>query len=86
MAEANALICKYSDAADDLSWIDTATPMLGDDGTPRKELFVMDGLHMNTTGYELWNSIVGPWLTPRYDEVSKAAPFTENTDDLSSYP
>jgi lysophospholipase L1-like esterase len=73
MAEANALIFEYSDASDDLSWIDTATPMLGDDGKPRKELFVMDGLHMNTAGYELWNSIVGPRLASKRDHDSRAA-------------
>jgi lysophospholipase L1-like esterase len=63
MAESNAMIYEYSDAAEDLSWIDTATPMLGEDGKPRRELFVPDGLHLNTTGYRLWTSIVGPTLS-----------------------
>jgi lysophospholipase L1-like esterase len=71
MAETNALIYEYSDGAEDLSWIDTATPMLGDDGKPRRELFVLDGLHLNETGYELWNSIVGPQLASMTDEVSR---------------
>ena len=38
--------------------VDTATPMLGQNGRPRKELFVADGLHLNDAGYKLWSAIV----------------------------
>jgi len=34
------------------------TPMLTAEGTPQKELFRDDGLHMNRKGYELWTSIL----------------------------
>ena len=37
--------------------------MLGDDGRPRRELFVEDGLHMNAEGYRLWNEKLLPVLT-----------------------
>jgi lysophospholipase L1-like esterase len=43
-------------------YVDVATPILGDDGQPRKELFRDDGLHMNSKGYELWNKILAPIL------------------------
>ena len=43
-------------------YVDTATPILGADGQPRKELFRDDGLHMNPKGYEAWNSVLAPIL------------------------
>jgi lysophospholipase L1-like esterase len=54
-------------AADDpnLIYADTSTPMLGDDGKPRAELFQADGLHLNEAGYKLWTSIVKPLIEPR---------------------
>jgi lysophospholipase L1-like esterase len=55
MKVVNALIEALSKTDDGLEYVDTATPMLGDDGQPRKELFLDDGLHLNATGYELWS-------------------------------
>jgi lysophospholipase L1-like esterase len=54
MQEANVLLQQL--CADDplLTFIDIATPMLGDDGRPRPELFLADDLHMNGEGYEIW--------------------------------
>ena len=43
-------------------YVDIATPLLGSDGQPRKELFRDDGLHMNLKGYEAWNNILAPIL------------------------
>jgi lysophospholipase L1-like esterase len=56
--EANRLIT--TDIATDptLHFVDVFTPMLGEDGKPRKELFRPDGLHMVRPGYELWVSIL----------------------------
>jgi lysophospholipase L1-like esterase len=45
-----------------LSYIDVFTPMIGADGRPRRELFVEDGLHLTSQGYELWKSVIGPYL------------------------
>jgi lysophospholipase L1-like esterase len=36
--------------------------MLGNDGKPRPELFVEDGLHMNAAGYQIWNEKLRPVL------------------------
>jgi lysophospholipase L1-like esterase len=44
-------------------YIDAGTPILGDNGEPRKELFRDDGLHMSTKGYAIWNEILRPLLT-----------------------
>jgi len=52
-----------------LWFIDVFTPMLNESGQPRPELFGGDMLHMNTTGYELWQSIFEPilaaWAMPK---------------------
>lgn len=60
--KANSLIeatCKQDER---LLYLDVVKPMLGDDGKPRPELFVADGLHMNAKGYELWTSLLKPHL------------------------
>jgi len=36
--------------------------MIGQDGKPRRELFLKDGLHLNKEGYKLWASIIRPLL------------------------
>jgi len=45
-----------------VSFADIFTPMLGGDGTPRKELFVEDNLHLNQQGYALWRDILKPFI------------------------
>ena len=62
MQETNALIAKLDRRDDRLEIIDTATPLLGPDGKPRKELFLNDGLHLNAKGYAVWNEILAPNL------------------------
>jgi lysophospholipase L1-like esterase len=51
---ANLMIKEYCYEDPRLIYVDTEEPMLGPDGTPRKELFVEDGLHMTDAGYALW--------------------------------
>lgn len=62
MQTANAMVASYVDGREGLSFIDVWTPMLNDDGTPRHELFLEDGLHMNAEGYALWAELVRPYL------------------------
>jgi iduronate 2-sulfatase len=64
MAEANGLVRTWAESQPNLQFVDVATPMLGDDGAPDEELFVGDRLHLNTEGYVLWKSILGPYLAP----------------------
>ena len=56
----NSMVRKFAARDPRLLYIDTYTPMLGADGTPRKDLFVEDGLHMNGAGYALWRDIIDP--------------------------
>lgn len=60
--QANHLIDQYAATQKNIDYIDVFAPMLGPDGTPRKELFRDDGLHLNHEGYELWTSIIRPRL------------------------
>ncbi len=60
--KANGLVEAYCKKNDYLTYLDAAGPMLGEDGKPRPELFGKDGLHMNDKGYELWASLLKPYL------------------------
>ena len=62
MRAANALIRAHCETDARLEFVDIDTPMLGDDGKPREELFIQDGLHLSREGYDLWNSIIRPYL------------------------
>ncbi len=64
MRQANTLIRNYSSNDKRLLFIDVFTPMLGTDGNPRPELFGLDKLHMNRQGYELWKTVLAPYLSP----------------------
>jgi lysophospholipase L1-like esterase len=68
---ANRLIQEFTATRPRLTYVDVATPMLGNDGRPREELFVKDRLHLNDAGYKLWASIVQPVLD-KLDAPSKA--------------
>lgn len=62
MRKANERIAAYAARKKDLIYIDVFSPMLGPDGAPRRELFVADRLHLSRAGYDLWTSIVAPYL------------------------
>lgn len=48
--------------ADNLSFVDVFSRMLGPDGKPRKDLFLPDGLHPDEQCYRLWASLIRPYL------------------------
>jgi lysophospholipase L1-like esterase len=62
MSQANAMIEEWSAGDDGLVYLDVATPLLGEDGKPREDLFVFDGLHLNAEGYAAWTRVVHPRL------------------------
>ena len=49
--------------------------MLGEDGQPKKHIFVADMLHMNGAGYDIWRDTVRPVLVAAETEfeAGKAA-------------
>jgi lysophospholipase L1-like esterase len=69
MRDANARIAAFAAETPRVEYVDVATPMLGADGAPRPELFVLDGLHMNEAGYALWTGIVRPVLLAGADRA-----------------
>jgi lysophospholipase L1-like esterase len=60
--KANEQIEAWCKKNDYVVYVDVVKPMLGDDGKPRQELFLKDGLHLNEKGYELWASLLKPHL------------------------
>jgi lysophospholipase L1-like esterase len=45
--------------------IDVWSAMLDKTGALRTELFVEDGLHMNTKGYDIWEGVIRPYLVKK---------------------
>ncbi len=60
--KANANIRAQCEKNEQLVFLDVWQPMLGEDGKPRPEHFAKDGLHLNETGYKLWNKLLLPHL------------------------
>jgi lysophospholipase L1-like esterase len=59
---ANRLIREQCESGKNLVYVDLVAPMLGEDGMPRRELFVKDQLHLSDAGYELWAKVLAPHL------------------------
>lgn len=62
VTKANKLIAEECAKNDRLVFLDVGPGMLGEDGKPKADLFVADGLHLSEKGYELWNSLIKPHL------------------------
>jgi lysophospholipase L1-like esterase len=62
--EANGLIAAYAQEMAGLHYIDVFTPMLDTAGQPRSDLYGSDSLHLNSTGYALWQRLIAPYLAP----------------------
>jgi lysophospholipase L1-like esterase len=60
--QTNRLINDFVQSDPLLTFVDVEKSILGDDGKPRAELFIADGLHLNAKGYEIFASLVGPAL------------------------
>ncbi len=62
MRSVNAAIAETAESDDRLAYLDVDAPMIGDDGKPREQLFIKDGLHMTAEGYRIWNDLIRPLL------------------------
>ncbi|GAA5523012.1 GDSL-type esterase/lipase family protein [Aliifodinibius salicampi] len=62
MKEVNQQVKAYNEKREYLYYVDLATPLLGEDGTPDDSLFVEDQLHLNEEGYAVWNQVMAPEL------------------------
>jgi lysophospholipase L1-like esterase len=66
MRATNRLIEQVCRTQERVQYIDVATPMLGPNGKPRRELFRWDHLHMNARGYAIWTPIIKSVLMARF--------------------
>lgn len=66
---ANTLIHRHCLHDSRLAFVDLFPSMLGEDGLPRGELLVQDGLHLSPAGYALWTSLVKPAIAAARDNT-----------------
>jgi lysophospholipase L1-like esterase len=71
MKEVNTLVEQLHKKSENLYYVDTATPLLDSGGNPESRFFIEDGLHLNESGYVLWQSILEPLLERVFGEVKK---------------
>lgn len=45
-------------------FIDTTSPLLAEDGTPKMECFIPGDIHMTQAGYDIWKKCVAPIIVP----------------------
>ena len=64
MVQANLLIKKFLKSKPKTAFADIYHAMLLADGKPNPALFVEDMLHMNASGYVIWQKILQPHLLP----------------------
>lgn len=67
--KANALIKAQAEKDPRIHFLDVDTPMCDSDGKLNADLFISDGLHLNRKGYDLWNSLIHPYLVKDWDSI-----------------
>lgn len=60
--KANLLISAYIKSQKNIVYVDVYQPMLDKNGNMQPQLFTEDMLHMNATGYQIWNKLLIPYL------------------------
>lgn len=64
MEKANRLMKASCESNALLTYINVASPMLDENGEPRKDIFLADKLHLNKKGYALWANAIKSILIP----------------------
>jgi len=59
---ANVMIKNFLKKKKYTTFIDVYHAMLEADGTPMKDIFIEDNLHMNAKGYHIWQKLIEPHL------------------------
>lgn len=62
MIEANRVIKKYLKRKKHTGFVNVWPAMLDTDGKPLKQIFTGDNLHMNASGYAIWQKLIEPFL------------------------
>lgn len=58
----NSALKKYAEAEPNTEFADVWTASLGDDGKVLDNIFLEDNLHMNASGYRIWQQVLTPFL------------------------
>lgn len=58
----NSLMKEYAQNSDQVTFVDTTTPLLTADGGIDTSLFLEDNIHLNSEGYKRWVTVVKPVL------------------------
>ncbi len=62
MTDANAQIKAFLASQKNAAFVDVYSKMLEADGSPMKDIFLSDNLHMNAKGYAIWKKALEPYL------------------------
>jgi lysophospholipase L1-like esterase len=73
MTTANELIEAFCEKDERLTYVDLGKTILGEDGEPRPDLLMQDGLHLNEDGYAKWNEALRPYLADAKKKEPAAA-------------
>lgn len=72
--ETNRLIAEECEQDEKLTFIDVSKFLLNDAGEPWADIFLGDGLHLNTIGYNLWGAAIGLQLVPAEEPFEAGKP------------
>lgn len=62
MIAANKMIKEYTATQKHVSFIDVWPLMMNESHQPKPEIFLNDSLHMNASGYKIWQKVIQPYL------------------------
>jgi lysophospholipase L1-like esterase len=82
--KARVALKAMTDQEPKVAYIDIATPMLGNDGTPKKDIFLGDKLHMNLKGYEIWTGVIRKALGLKANVAPEAVSNTPEITDIAN--
>jgi len=60
--ELNNKLKMWCASNDKLTFVDVWTPMCDKDGEVKRDLFIIDRLHMNAKGYTIWKNTISPFV------------------------
>lgn len=69
MSEVNQEMRQRAETQPNLCFFNIGPPMLNKNGGPRPDLFVSDGLHLNSKGYDIWTETIRPRLKEMWFET-----------------
>ena len=85
MKTCNLYVRLYCEAHRNMTFIDTSSVLLDENGKYRRELFGQDGLHFNENGYAAWTSVIRPILMEDFGAQEVGVFPQESTSALDNY-